>query len=280
MLECKVAHEDDWPILKTFYARAYRENHPLHNRRYWRWRFGDPDLGKSYICLDRDTVAGHVGASFTDGFSWMVSAYNLPEYRGRGVMGMLYEFAGKHHPHLVTTNANLPCMNFYRKIGWIRYSDLERYALVNPEVHSKEQVCSPAELREPWEAVPDGHYWQQPGLKSVILPDGTTAVNQLEVGGLRLADIVDPERVAELAWQAGAKWVDYITSWNDPLCRALPALGWQFGDDCQVPWNLNPVEWGSKANVSYLAQYPMPHDFIVKRYHCDHGRVGSLPAED
>lgn len=278
MLECRVAQEDDWPILKTFYLRAYRENHPLHNRRYWQWRFGDPNLGEAYICLDQGQVVGHVGTSFTDGFSWMVSAYNLPEYRGRGVMFMLYGLAGERHPHLVTTNANRISHHMYRKMGWIRYSDLERYTLVNPQVQSKEQLCGQAELMEPWDAAPEGHYWRQPGLKSVTLPDGTTAVNQLQVGGLRLVDIADPQKAVELAWQAGAMWVDYITSWTDPLCRTLPSLGWQFGDDCQVPWNLNPVEWGSKAKVSYLAQHPMPSGFIVKRYHCDHGRVGSLPA--
>ena len=79
------------------------------------------------------------------------------------------------------------------------------------------------------------------------------------------------------AWSAGYRWVDFMTSWNDPLCRLLEEAGWFVNDLCPVPWLLNPVVPGSVARVSLISEYPLRKDLIVKRRYCDHGRVGSLP---
>jgi hypothetical protein len=79
------------------------------------------------------------------------------------------------------------------------------------------------------------------------------------------------------AWAHGFRWVDYVTSWNDPLCRTLEDAGWHLNEKSPVPWRLNPVEAGSVARVSLTSEEPLPKDFIMRRSFSDHGRVGSLP---
>ena len=278
MIEYRTAGEEDWPILAEFYRVVYRENHPLGNRTYWRWRCGSPEHGRAFIALDHGRVVGHLAANFQDGYAWVINLMVLPDYRGRGLVRVLYAMARKWFP-VATTNVNRPGLNMYRKMKWVRYYDLQRFTLLNPKVGSGQEICRSRNLSMELEKPTGDHYWSQPGLKGVLLPDGTTAVDQMEVGGLRLVHMDDPRSAAEMAWRAGAAWVDYITSWNDPLYSVLEDSGWLFGDADPVPWQLNPVVWGSKASVSLLSQEPLPPDLIVRRTHCDHGRVGSLPPE-
>jgi hypothetical protein len=165
-------------------------------------------------------------------------------------------------------------MDMYRKMGWTRYSDLMRYTAVAPGLTRENAV---AEARIARSAQPQSHrYWRQPGVLGTTLSDGSTAVVQARLGGLRVVHIADPGKVLAACWEAGARWVDFITSWNDPLCRDLDRKhGWELGDG--IPWRLNPLVPGSKSEITVTAQEGLPAGLIIDRTFSDHGRIGSLP---
>jgi hypothetical protein len=99
---------------------------------------------------------------------------------------------------------------------------------------------------------------------------------QARLGGLRVIQIADPGKVLAACWEAGARWVDFVTSWNDPLCRDLDRKhGWELGDG--IPWRLNPLVPGSKSEITVTAQESLPAGLIIDRTFSDHGRIGSLP---
>ena len=57
--------------------------------------------------------------------------------------------------------------------------------------------------------------------------DGTSAVDFLKFGGLRLVEIAEVKSLNDFVTSTGARWADYVTSWNDPLCEQLLVQGWQ-----------------------------------------------------
>ena len=45
------ATAQDWDQLLSFFTRVYRTNHPLQNRAFWEWQYGNPSYGRSFIFL-------------------------------------------------------------------------------------------------------------------------------------------------------------------------------------------------------------------------------------
>ncbi len=34
----------DWNELVVFFEKIYRANHPLHNKEFWEWQYGDENM--------------------------------------------------------------------------------------------------------------------------------------------------------------------------------------------------------------------------------------------
>lgn len=277
MITYHIASENDWEMLLKFYKKVYREHHPLQNLYFWRWQFGNEKYGRSFIACEGDEVVAHVGANFREGYAWIINVFVKPEYRGRGILRELYGLARQLYP-MTATNVNKPGLNMYRNMKWVRYCDLQRYVAINPMVKDITSLCNRVEIEAGWNTATGDYYWEQPGLNGFQLPDGSTAVDQSDVGGLRIIELVNPIDLVTLCWEAGISWVDFVTSWNDPLCQKLEDIGWLCNNESPVPWRLNPVVYGKKDSIPFLSEKPMPNDFIVKRTYSDHGRVGSLSS--
>ena len=122
----------------------------------------------------------------------------------------------------------------------------------------------------------DTHYFKQPSLKGILMDDGTRAISQESVGGLRVVEIVDLQQMEEQAWQLGYLWMDYVSSWNDLETKKLEKNGWVLDYKSIVPWRLNPIQENYFCDVSFLSEQPIDKELIVKRSHSDHGRIGSI----
>lgn len=268
----------DWEILLSFFKIIYRENHPLHNKEFWEWQFGDQKNGRSFICINEaGTVVGHVGANFGGGLAWIINVYLNEECRGKGILGRLYELARNYYP-LAATAANDAGLGLYKNMRWIRYYDLVRYIKINPHVkdNSFESLCSKADVNVESLIKKDTHYFSQPSIKGIVLEDGSRGVSQENVGGLRVVDIQNLENLEEQAWELGYFWMDYITSWNDLKTKDLEKNGWILDHKSKIPWRLNPVEENYFCDITFLSEHPLDNEFIVHRSFSDHGRTGSL----
>jgi hypothetical protein len=269
---------DDWDQLLIFYNRIYRANHPLQNKTFWEWQYGDANQGRAFICLnEKGEVVGHVGANFGGGIAWMINAYLDAECRGKGVLRKLYQLARNYYP-LAATAANAAGLGLYRNMRWIRYHDLTRYVKINPNLEAPtfENVCTAVSIDVDELIVKDTHYQQQPGQHVIKLNGGSTAIHQAQVGGLRVVDLEDLEALEEHAWNLGYRWIDYITSWNDLKNKTLEKNNWVLDYKSIVPWRLNPVEKGYFCDITFLSEAPLDNEFIVHRSYSDHGRVGSI----
>ena len=269
---------EDWDKLSVFYNRIYRANHPLQNKEFWQWQYGDEKYGRAFICLDdTEKIIGHVGGNFCDGISWMINGYLDEEYRGRGVMSNLYDLARNYYP-LAATAANNLGLGMYKSMGWVRYYDLVRYVKINPAITeiSIPNVCKKITVAVDELRISDSHYFQQPSLKGIRLNDGSTAVSQEEVGGLRMVGVENLQEAEKTAWDLGYLWMDYITSWNDPETKKMERNGWELDYKSVVPWRLNPLVEGYFCDITFLSEEPIDKKIIVHRSYSDHGRIGSL----
>lgn len=269
---------EDWEILHSFFKIIYRENHPLHKKEFWEWQFGDKKYGRSFICInEHGKVVGHVGANFGGGLAWIINVYLNEECRGKGVLGKLYELARNYYP-LAATAANEAGLGLYKNMRWIRYYDLVRYVKINPNLTETnfETVCKKVELDVDHLIQKDTHYFQQPSIKGIVLEDGSRAVSQENVGGLRITDIEDLEKLEQQAWKLGYLWIDYITSWNNLKTKDLEKNGWTLDYKNIVPWRLNPIEEKYFCDITFLSEKPLDNEFVVHRSYSDHGRIGSL----
>jgi hypothetical protein len=269
---------EDWDKLFGFYNKIYRKNHPLQSKEFWNWQYGDPVYGRSFICIDEgQNIVGHVGANFCDGISWMINGYLDEKYRGKGIMSNLYNLARKYYP-LAATSANSFGLGMYKSMRWIRYSNLVRYVKINPKFIDSDfkNICKKITVSNDLLIVKDTHYFQQPTLKGLVLEDGSRAVSQENVGGLQIVTIENVTMLEEQAWALGYLWIDYITSWNDLVTKQLEKNGWVVDEESIVPWRLNPIEENYFCDVSFLSEEPINKEFIVRRFHSDHGRVGSI----
>jgi hypothetical protein len=269
---------EDWVILKPFFKIIYRNNHPLHNKEFWKWQFGNKNEGRSFICVNKKgDVVGHVGANFGGGMAWVINVYLNEECRGKGVLSSLYALARAYYP-LAATAANDAGLGLYKNMRWFRHYDLLRYVKINPNIGDKNfsNVCSTIDVSVDSFRTKDGHYFQQPKIKGIILKDGSRAVSQENVGGLRIVDIENIHQLEEQTWELGYLWMDYITSWNDLKTRDLENNGWVLDCKSVIPWRLNPIEEGQFCAVTFLSEEPLDREFIVHRSFSDHGRIGSL----
>jgi len=269
---------EDWDNLLVFFQKVYRDNHPLHVKEFWNWQFGDQKYGRSFICLnDEEKIVGHVGANFGGNISWIINVYLEEECRGKGILGRLYDLARNYYP-LAATAANKAGLGLYQNMRWIRYHNLVRFVKINPVISNitLENVCIPKEINVNHLAFKETHYFQQPSLNGIRLTDGSTAINQANVGGLRIVELINIENLEQEAWNLGYNWVDYITSWNDLKTRELEIKGWVIDHESVVPWRLNPIEKNYFNNITFLSEKPLDNEFIVHRSYSDHGRIGSL----
>jgi hypothetical protein len=268
----------DWDKLVQFFKKIYRENHPLYNKEFWEWQFGDEKYGRSFICLDDNgDVVAHVGASFENNLAWLMNLYVSKDYEGKRIPSKLYDLARLHYP-LVTTAANKAALDMYQSMRWIRYHNLVRYVKINPAVTDLHinNVCKKIDVEVDGFIAKDIRYFQQPTIKGLLFADGSRAISQENVGGLRVLDIGNIRELENKAWQLGYLWMDYTTSWNDTKTRKLEKNGWVLDYKSVVPWRLNPIEENYFCDVSFLSEEPIDKELIVKRSHSDHGRVGSI----
>lgn len=269
---------EDWDKLLIFFKEIYRENHPLQNKEFWLWQYGDEKFGRSIICLDEnENIVAHVGASFENNLAWLMNLFVKKEYEGKRIPSKLYDLARKYYP-LVTTAANKLALDMYQSMRWIRYYNLVRYVKINPiikEVNLK-NVCKNVVVDINKFRVIDIRYFQQPTIKGLLFEDGSRAVSQDNVGGLRALEILNIVEFEKKAWELGYLWVDYTTSWNDTKTRKLEKNGWELDYKSVVPWKLDPVVENYFCDISFLSEEPINKELIVKRSHSDHGRVGSI----
>lgn len=269
----------DWDNLLRFFKKIYRKNHPLHNKEFWEWQYGHEKFGRSFICLDdnNEQIVAHVGASFENNLAWLMNLYVSKEYEGKRIPSKLYDLARQYYP-LVTTAANKAALDMYQSKRWIRYHDLVRYVKTNPVVTDSNinSVCNKIVVKVDDYLVNDIRYFQQPTLKGLLFEDGSRAVSQEGVGGLRVLEIGNIRELENNAWQLGYLWMDYTTSWNDTKTRKLEKNGWVLDYKSVVPWRLSPIEENCFCDVSFLSEEAIDKELIVKRSHSDHGRVGSI----
>ena len=276
-MKVREATIDDWSELYKFYVRIYRENHPLQNKDFWIWQYGNVKEGRAFICLnDKGEVVGHVGANFGNNLAWIINVYLDKECRGKGVLRLLYNLAREYYP-LAATAANEAGLGLYRNMGWIRYYDLVRYVKINPNIINQtiENVCLPIEVDLTSIAYNEGSYFNQPNLNGVKL-NNSTGVAQIQVGGLRLVDFEDINQLEKEAWRKGFLWIDYITSWNDLKIKKLEKNNWVLDFKSVIPWRLNPIEKDYFCDITFLSEKPLDSGFIVHRSYSDHGRIGSI----
>ncbi|RZJ27749.1 MAG: GNAT family N-acetyltransferase [Flavobacterium sp.] len=276
-MEVREANIEDWNELLKFFSRIYRANHPLQNKEFWQWQYGDAQFGRSFISLDENgEITGHVGANFGGGLAWIINVYLDESCRGKGILGKLYSLAREYYP-LAATAANEAGLGLYRNMRWIRYYDLVRYVKINPAIENPvfENLCKPIEISVDNLRIDNTHYLKQPGLKGIKL-NGATAVSQENAGGLRIVDLENASEAEEHAWNLGYLWMDYITSWNDLRSKELEQNSWILDYKSVIPWRLNPIQEGYFCDITFLSEKPLDNEFIVHRSYSDHGRTGSL----
>lgn len=271
---------EDWDKLLLFYKRIYRQNHPLQNKEFWEWQYGDENFGRAFISInDNGDIVGHVGANFGGNIAWMINAYLDEECRGKGVLTELYSLARKYYP-LAATAANEAGLGLYRNMRWYRYHDLVRYVKINPKFNINstlfQDVCKSVHVVVDDLRTTSTHFFQQPFTKAIRLEDGSTGISQENVGGLRIVDISELDSLEKQVWDLGYSWIDYITSWNDLNIKNLEKNNWKIDYKSCVPWRLNPVQENYFCDITYLSEYPLDREFIVHRSFSDHGRIGSI----
>jgi hypothetical protein len=269
---------EDWKELESFFMRVYREKHPLHSKEFWEWQYGNKEFGRSFICLnDNGNIVGHVGANFGGGLSWIINVYLDEECRGQGILAKLYHLARSYYP-LAATAANEAGLGLYKNMRWIRYYDLVRYVKINPNAIDKSfaAICKTVDVDINGLIIKDTHYFKQPTLRGILMDDGSRAISQERVGGLRIVEIENLQKLEEQAWQLGFLWMDYITSWNDLATKKLEMSGWELDFKSVVPWRLNPIQQNYFCDITFLSEEPLNRELIVHRSFSDHGRIGSL----
>ena len=278
MMVLKEATLEDWDKLVVFFTKIYRPNHPLQNKEFWNWQYGNSKFGRSFIALNEEgKIVAHVGASFENNLAWMMNLYVDKDYEGKRIPAKLYNLAREYYP-LVTTAANTAALNMYQSMGWIRYHNLVRYVKINPIVIdvNVRNICKKINIEIDHLIKKDIHYFQQPTIKGLLFEDGSRAISQENTGGLRGLEIVNIQEFERKAWELGYLWIDYTASWNDTKLRRLEKNGWVLDSEGVVPWRLNPMEENYFCDVSFLSEEPIDKSLIVKMSHSDHGRVGSI----
>ena len=272
-VEVRCATPADGGAVVDFFRRNYRRGHPFQSMEYWEWHCDPEGERESYLALADGRVVGHLASNLGGGLVWVLQLLLEESYRGAGVVRRLYALA-RMRGSLATTNANAIAHRMYRKMGWIRTCDLQRYVVTRAGVEAASAVA-PVVVDAKRFTPPRGHYWRQPEIIGAAM-EGGNVVLQPEVGGARIVDLRDAQALTGALWSAGFRWADYVTSWNDPLCTLLEESGWELNEASAVPWRLDPVVPDSVARISVLSEDHLPRELVIRRTYCDHGRVGSL----
>lgn len=277
MIQYKIAEDSDWNMLLVFYKKAYREHHPLHNKEFWDWQFGDKNYGRAIIGILKNEIVAHLGVVNSDNYFFGINLYIDNKNRiGDAYLNLIeiaFQLGTKHIALSVSTDA-IPLL---RIMKWYQYANLERRLIIHPN-YINESILK---VLEPLGNIsnvsePEGHFWNQPTLKSVQLDDGSTAIIQNEAGGLRFVEIKNVKKATKQAFEMGFKWCDYITSFNNPILMKLDANKWKTESEFEIPWLLNPIEYGSKSNLTFLSKSAIDINFYINRTHADLGRVGTI----
>lgn len=276
MTDFFVAGASDWPFLKPFYDRCYREHHPLQYRPFWDWQYGDPNHGRLLIGVEDNEVVAHLGLIRTDGRTFNANLYVRDDHRLGDTYLRIVEESLRIAPHQYAISVSPVATDALRLEKWHQYAPLERRLRVDPDYRDADyrSLTAPVSIKGSYKK-PHGHFWEQPTLEGILLDDGSTAVAQVQVGGLRFVDLVQPARAVAQAFEMGFRWCDFITSFNNPILFRLNK-GWLTDDQVDVPWLLNPVVPGSKGNLNFFANKPMDIGFYVTFRCSDMGRVGQI----
>lgn len=277
MIEYKIAEDSDWDMLLDFYKIAYRQHHPLQNKKFWEWQFGNENYGRAIIGVDENEIIAHLGVMLFEDYIFSMNLFIDSRYRSGDVYMKLVDIVNqfrKQHFGVAVNNNTLPLL---RLMKWYQYANLERRLILHPDYLDKtipkilESITVFSNFSKP-----EGHFWEQPTLKSIQLDDGSTAIVQNEVGGLRFVEIKNVKKATQQAFEMGFKWCDYITSFNNPILMKLDINKWKTEKEFKIPWLLNPIESGSKSNIAFLSRMPLDINFHINRTHADLGRVGSI----
>jgi GNAT superfamily N-acetyltransferase len=273
-MEIRVATVEDWDLLSSFFHRVYRPTHPLRNQAFWIWRFGESEFGASVVAIEEGQIVGHVGVNRSSGIAWIINVFLDQNWRGKGLLAQMYSLAAEFGLP-AATNVNDAGVGMYRKMGWIEFDNLRRFVFRDKSTSSSELLL-PVQRQEKFLQPQQNHYWRQPGIVGIADESGSTAVDFLIRGGLRMVEISDSKCVNEFILSSGAKWADYVTSWNDPICLELESLGWKTDDEQNVPWLFDPIDQNSRMSINVFARNELPANLIIRRWDSDHGRVGSI----
>lgn len=277
MIQYKIAEDSDWDKLWVFYKKAYRENHPLQNKEFWNWQFGNENYGRAIIGIYKNEIIAHSGIVLFEDYIFSMNLFIDEKFRNGDIYLKLLDIVNqyrKQHFAVAVNNNTLPLL---RLLKWYQYANLERRIIMHPD-YINENI---SKILEPIEVItdlskPEGHFWEQPTLKSIQLGDGSTAIIQNEVGGLRFVEIKNVKKATQQAFEMGFKWCDYITSFNNPVLMKLDANKWKTESEFEIPWLLNPIEYESKSSITFLSKRPIDINFYINRTHADLGRVGSI----
>jgi hypothetical protein len=277
MIQYKIAEDSDWNMLLVFYKKAYREHHPLQNKEFWNWQFGNENYGRSIIAVYENEIIAHLGILLFDDYIFSMNLFIDSSYRNGDVYLKLVDMANQYRKQHFGVAVNHNTLPLLRLMKWYQYANLERRLIVHPEYGERtipnilESIVEFSNLAEPI-----GHFWEQPTLKSIQFEDGSTAIVQNEVGGLRFVEIKNIKKATQQAFEMGFRWCDFITSFNNPILMKLDSNKWKTESEIEIPWLLNPIEYGSKSDITFLSRIPLDINFYINRTHADLGRVGTI----
>lgn len=280
MIHYKIAEDSDWNMLVVFYKKAYRDHHPLQNRKFWNWQFGNENYGRAIIGIYENEIIAHLGTLLFEEYMFSMNLYIDSNYRNGDEFLNLMNIANQFRKQHIAVAVNQNAVPLLRLMKWYQYTNLERRLIIHPD-YVQETIPN---ILEPIDffsklSKPEGHFWEQPNLKSIQFEDGSTAIVQNEVGGLRFVEIKNVKKSTQQAFEMGFKWCDFITSFNNPILMKLDSNKWKAQTEIEIPWLLNPIEYGSKSNITFLSRLPLDINFHINRTHADLGRVGSIILE-
>lgn len=275
-MDIKIADNSDWEIVLDFYKKVYGIHHPLLNYEFWKWQYSQEEFGRALIAIHNNEVVAHLGIAINSDYAWHINLYVVDEYRSTSVLLNLFSIAKKFGKQ-GNLSANKEAVNLYRSLKWYQYVDIERKLIINPAISfdAVETLLQPIVLAQNFN-IPEGNFWKQPTLESVLFEDGSTGIVQKNVGGMRFVTIKDVKKATQQAFEMGFKWCDYVTSFNNPILRKLDKNNWKSEDEITIPWLLNPIVDNSKSKITFLTKEPIDINFYIDRTHSDIGRVGSI----
>ena len=275
-MDLKIAEISDWDILLNFYKKIYGIHHPLLNYEFWKWQYGNEEFGRAIIAIHNNEVVGHLGLAINSDYAWHINLFVMEDYRITTVLINMFAIA-KNLGKQGNLSANREAVNLYRSLKWYQYADIERKLIINPVSisNSTEVLLQPIVLTQ-YQTIPEGNFWKQPALKSVLFEDGSTGIVQENIGGLRFVTIKDVKKATQQAFEMGFKWCDFVTSFNNPILRKLEKNNWKSENEVAIPWLLNPIVENSKSKITFLSKEPIDINFYINRTHSDIGRVGSI----